>query len=60
MMAAGRGYLAYAAYCRAVGFRSIHGEPLPPYDELTKKVQNAWIAAAEEIWELARSGEAII
>lgn len=60
VMAAGRGYLAYAAYCRAVKYRSIHGEPLMSYPELPEPIQRGWIAAADAIWDLAHSGEAII
>lgn len=43
------GQLAYEAYAGSVFGRSVRGEPLPPWEELGPKVQNAWEIAAEAV-----------
>lgn len=43
------GQLAYKAYGAAVHGRSVRGEPLPPWAELGRNVQNAWEVAAEAV-----------
>jgi hypothetical protein len=55
-----RGTLAYTAYCKAVGFKSIHGEELPTFGEMPTDRQEAWIAAANLIWDLATTGRATL
>lgn len=40
---------AYEAYTTAVENRSVSGEELPPWVELTRPVQNAWSLAAEAV-----------
>lgn len=40
---------AYAAYSRATNGKSIRGETLPDWEDLTFPIQNAWIAAATEV-----------
>lgn len=55
-----RGQLAYAAYCRAVGFKSKEGNDLPNYENLGVAQRNGWIAAADLIWTLATTGKAVL
>ncbi|MET9914279.1 hypothetical protein ABZZ74_47565 [Streptomyces sp. NPDC006476] len=40
---------AYAAYAASIDNKSIRGEDLPPWTELTTPVQNAWKLAAEAV-----------
>jgi hypothetical protein len=37
---------AYAAYGEVTGGKNHRGEPMPAYDELGEKIQQAWQAAA--------------
>lgn len=53
-----RGRLAYTAYCKAVGFKSIQGDDLPEFDGLPEKIREAWITSANVIWDLATTGYA--
>jgi hypothetical protein len=55
-----RGRLAYTAYCRRVDFKSIHGEDLPTFDEQDEKIREAWIQAANVVWDLATTGHATL
>ena len=41
--------LAYKAYGGAVHGRSVRDEPLPDWNDLGPKVQNAWEVAAEAV-----------
>ena len=40
---------AYEAYALSTDNRSVHGEELPPWDGLTRSVQNGWKLAAEAV-----------
>lgn len=55
-----RGRFAYTTYCRKVGFKSIHGEPLPLFDDQPVEIKEAWVQAANAIWDLATTGHATI
>jgi hypothetical protein len=55
-----RGRIAYTAYCRKVDFKSIHGEPLPTFDEQSETIREAWIQAANVVWDLAKTGRATL
>lgn len=55
-----RGQLAYTAYCRTVGFKSIHGEALPMFHEMAEERREAWIVAANLIWDIATTGHATL
>ncbi len=48
------GEIAYAAYCREVGGRSVNGEPLPTWEELNDdpgkaRVVSGWHASANAV-----------
>jgi len=48
------GEIAYAAYCREVGGKSVNGEPLPTWEELNDnpgkaRVVGGWHAAANAV-----------
>jgi mannitol-1-phosphate/altronate dehydrogenase len=45
------GEIAYAAYCEAVGYKSVHGETLPNRDDQSERLQEAWERAAEAVAE---------
>lgn len=52
LVGAGLGRLAYEAYSAAVDGVSVHGEPLPTWDEQVKDTPNvaaAWCAAAQAV-----------
>ena len=53
-----RGRLAYTAYGRAVNFKAFDGTDLKPWDELPAPILQAWIHAANAIWDLATTGRA--
>jgi hypothetical protein len=40
------GKVAYDAYLHHVGYRSIHGEPLPEFPDQGPRIKNAWRLAA--------------
>lgn len=47
------GKAGYEAYCRFTDNKSlVSGCELPKWEDLDKKIQGAWIAAATEITEL--------
>jgi hypothetical protein len=43
------GELAYAAYCEAVGYKSVRGDTLPGWADQDERLQEAWDAAAEAV-----------
>ena len=43
------GQVAYEAYVVAVGGRSVKGDPLPAWADQSKRIQGAWIAAADAV-----------
>lgn len=43
------GRVAYEAYCQSVGGKSVQGETLPPYEELSFEVSTAWVASARAV-----------
>lgn len=45
--------LAYAAYGKVTDFKNYQGLPMPKWEELPPKIQEAWVAAAREIVTLA-------
>jgi hypothetical protein len=51
-----RARIAYTAYGRVTGFRNFLGEPMPDFDNLPPKIQEAWTNAARVIWEIATTG----
>jgi hypothetical protein len=55
-----RARIAYTAYGRKTGFKNHRGEPMPIFDELGETIQQAWIAAAGVIWDLATTGRATL
>jgi hypothetical protein len=44
---------AYRAYGQATGFKNYQGNPMPDFDDLGKKIQLAWRAAARQVTEAA-------
>ena len=49
------GRTAFEAYAHNTEWRSVHGEPLPNWDDVPDRVQTAWRAAARGILrDLAR------
>lgn len=55
-----RARLAYTAYCKAVDFRSVNGDPLPPFDEQPERLRTAWGESARVLWELATTGHSTL
>jgi hypothetical protein len=55
-----RARIAYTAYGRKVDFKNFQGDPMPMFDELPEAIRAAWINAAQVIWDLARTGQAVI
>ena len=50
------GRTAYRAYCDAVDWRSVKGEPLPQWEQLPQPIREAWSASAKQVMrELLRS-----
>ena len=45
--------LAYAAYGKVTDFKNYQGLPMPKWEELPPKIQEAWVAAVREIVTLA-------
>lgn len=43
------GQVAYEAYVRSCGGKSVHGEDLPPWIELRPEVRVHWDAAAQAV-----------
>lgn len=41
--------LAYDAYCKARGWKSIRGEPLPQFEAQAQELQDAWWEAAAAV-----------
>jgi hypothetical protein len=41
--------LGYASYGRSVDFKNYQGLPMPEWDDLPEKIQEAWKAAARSI-----------
>jgi hypothetical protein len=66
-----RGRIAWVAYCRKLArFEVGEGgtdadfirasQARPMFDDLPEPVRQAWIAAAQTIWDLATTGKAVI
>jgi precorrin-2 methylase len=45
------GRICYEAYADAVEWKSVRGDPLPAYNDLIERVQDAWQDAAEAVAE---------
>jgi hypothetical protein len=43
------GEIAYNAYCDAVGWVSVHGDPLPKWEQQKPDLQEAWQLAAKAV-----------
>ncbi len=43
------GEIAYNAYCKARGWKSVRGEPLPHWEQQDEALRAAWVAAAEAV-----------
>lgn len=41
--------IAYRAYGEATGNRNYQGQPMPAWEDLGETIQQAWIAAAEQV-----------
>lgn len=52
-----RARLLYSAYGHGVGFVNFRGEPMPAFDDLTPRRQQAWQQGAQAIWDLATTGK---
>ena len=55
-----RGRIAYTAYCRKVNFRAIDGSDLPAFDDVPEPQREAWVFAANVLWDLATTGHATL
>lgn len=55
-----RARIAYTAYGRKTQFKNFMGDPMPSFDDLPATIREAWIAAANVIWDLATTGHATI
>lgn len=55
-----RARIAYTAYGRKTDFKNYRGEPMPAFDDLGETIQQAWIAAAGVIWDIATTGRATL
>jgi hypothetical protein len=53
-----RARIAYTAYGKMIDFKNFQGNPMPLFDELPERIQEAWIEAANVIWSLATTGRA--
>lgn len=43
------GKIGYEAYAKFTGWKTFDGRTMPPWDELTDRIQDAWRAAARAI-----------
>jgi hypothetical protein len=43
------GEIAYAAYCEAVGYKSVKGDTLPIWEDQSERLQEAWERAGEAV-----------
>lgn len=55
-----RARIAYTAYGRVTDFKNFRGEPMPKFDDLPENIRQAWQAASQTIWDLAKTGHAVI
>jgi hypothetical protein len=55
-----RAQMAYTAYGLRVQFRNHQGDFMPVFDDLPEQIQQAWIAAAQVIWDIATTGHATL
>lgn len=55
-----RARIAYTAYGKNTGFKDPGGQDLPAFDELPEQFQQAWVASAGVIWDLATNGWATV
>jgi len=55
-----RARIAYTAYGRKVHFKAVNGEIMPMFGALPDERKEAWIAAANAVWDLATTGRADI
>lgn len=55
-----RARIAYTAYGRITDFKNFMGDPMPTFDDLPQKIQEAWTCAADTFWTLATTGTATI
>lgn len=47
------GEIAYSAYGKWVDYKNFQGNPMPKWDTLPIKIQDAWQFQAEQIYSLA-------
>lgn len=45
--------VAYAAYGDARGWVTFDGDPMPPWEEQSEDIREAWVAAAAAVAEVA-------
>lgn len=45
--------LGYEAYSRSTNNKNFRGQEMPKFDELPAAIKNAWVAATEEIIDVA-------
>jgi hypothetical protein len=50
------GNVAYLAYCMHVHSKSVHGEDLPMWHEVTPRIKDAWENAAIAVIEYNHTG----
>jgi hypothetical protein len=43
------GEIAYNAYCKARGWKSVRGEPLPHWGQQDEALRAAWVAGADAV-----------
>lgn len=55
-----RARMIYTAYGKKLDFRTHDNRPMPTFDELTPRQQQAWSAGAELLWSLATTGRATL
>lgn len=55
-----RARIAYTAYGRVTDFKNFQGNPMPKFDDLPDRIKEAWTNAAGAIWDLAKTGKAVI
>jgi len=46
--------IAYAAYGRRTEYKNYQGLPMPQWDELTLKIQAAWVAVVVKLVQVLR------
>jgi hypothetical protein len=55
-----RGRIAYTAYCKSRVSMGDDWSALPSFDEQSPENRQAWITAAQVLWDLATTGQATL